>query len=227
MPPKGRLNGASPDPLAVLKEAIKAVPAVRYALGVVGIAAAASLIRAYFSSTRIAIYATLAVLGLMILLWAFAQLARLPEKWLKYPSLVVAWSLLGAFACMPILLVSSVFFDKPKPFVELRYLLDAKHPKQPTQTSTQSDMVKTEDAAKFAGTITETGTDLPLSGVRVRLKPGGPIIATTDSHGLYGFSQKGLVGARITVIFEADGHELRTESVYPSDKLDFQLRSTH
>ncbi len=64
---------------------------------------------------RSGVYATLAVLALMILLWLFAQLARLSEKWLKYPAMLVAWSLFGVFACVPVLLVSSVFFDNPPP----------------------------------------------------------------------------------------------------------------
>src|SRR5579862_1087122 len=103
-------NDAPVDPLAILREAIKHVKAVRWAFGVLGVAAAASLIRGFFSSTRTAVYATLTVLGLMVLLWLFGQLARLSDKWLKYPAIVVAWSLFIVVACVPILLVLSVFF---------------------------------------------------------------------------------------------------------------------
>lgn len=126
MAPPAANENAPTDPLAVLREAIKNVPAVRYASGVLGVAAAASLIRSYFSSMRIGVYATLAVLGLMLLLWIFAMLARLPDKSLKYPSIVVAWSLFSVVGCVPILLVLSVFFNVPRPFPELRSLFETK-----------------------------------------------------------------------------------------------------
>jgi hypothetical protein len=222
-PPRRENDTPSADPLAVLREAIKRVPAVRFAFGVLGVAAAASLMRAYFSSFRTAVYATLAVLVLMVLLWLFAQLARLPMTWLKYPAMLVAWSLFSVAACTPVFLFSSVFFNKPRPFAELRSLFDSKPSTDSDQAATPASAAKTNEPARFAGTITDYVTGLGLEGVSVHLKPHGPVMAKTNSEGFYVFSLPALPPERVTLIYEAAGHATLTESVYPSGKLDFQL----
>lgn len=223
MAPPAANKNASTDPLAVLREGIKNVPAVRYASGVLGVAAAASLIRGYFSSMRIGVYATLAVLGLMLLLWIFAMLARLPDKWLKYPAIVVAWSLFSVIACVPILLVLSVFFSVPRPFPELRSLFETK----PVISTDPGTGPAKSEPARFAGTITDSVTSKPLAEVEVRMTSGGPIMAKTDSDGVYRFSLATPPPESVTLIYEAPGHQRRTENVFPSQNLDFQLSPVH
>lgn len=74
MPPKtehsnDNLQSASPvTALSILKEAIKAVPAVRFALGVAGIAAAVAIVYGLISDLRVAVLGPILMFGLMIVL---------------------------------------------------------------------------------------------------------------------------------------------------------------
>jgi hypothetical protein len=219
MPPNRGPDSSSTNPLQTIREAMKAVPAVRYALGVVGVAAAASLIRAYFSSTQLAVYATVALLGLMVLLWGFAHLAGVPAKWLRYPASVLAWVIFVALASLPILLVSSVFFNWPKPFPELRTMFMATDSRISVPPTSEAD-------ARFAGFLTDAQTGQGIGGVKVRVAANGPVVATSGSDGFYEFSLTDASKTRVTVTYQANGYETITESVYPSDGLNFSLRQS-
>ena len=63
------------SPTKILKEAIAAVPAVRYALGISGIVAAIAVIFALGVDARVAIFGTIIMLVLMTLLVIFARLS--------------------------------------------------------------------------------------------------------------------------------------------------------
>jgi hypothetical protein len=105
--------------LGVINKAITAVPAVRYALGIVGVAAAAALITIYFrSGATAAIVGTALLLIAMILLRVFAHLASLPSgnPSLTILALSLAWAFVLLFCGFGILTASCVFFDKPKPY---------------------------------------------------------------------------------------------------------------
>lgn len=85
-----------PDPLTVIDKAIKAVPPVRYALGLAGIAAAAALIgifvRGFTVNTAIVI---VAVLVGMILLFVFSSLVMSGEnsKSSKLAGMFLMWAI--------------------------------------------------------------------------------------------------------------------------------------
>jgi hypothetical protein len=208
----------SADPLRILKQAIKAVPAVRFALGVLGVAAAASLVRAYFSSAREAVYATVTMLALMALLWVFVQLVRISPKSLKYPALTLTWAIFIATASLPIALISSVCFDWPKPFPEIRAVL--------APASSTTNATEGVRAAEFAGTITDALTQKTLQGVFIRAGAGSAPRATTDSNGYFEFSLPDYSSGRVVISFEKDGYEMRRESVLPSTHLDFAINKT-
>lgn len=107
------------NPLKVIREAISAVPAVKYALGIAGIAASLALATAFFSSTRAALFGIAAMLLLMVLLVVFAVLTKLAKKELRFPALVLTWTVLLVFVASTILTFTSVFFSTPKPFPTL------------------------------------------------------------------------------------------------------------
>jgi hypothetical protein len=205
----------SSDPLRILKQAIKAVPAVRFALGIVGVAAGASLIRTYFSSTRDSAYATAAMLVLMLLLWIFSQLVRISPKSLKYPVLTLAWAIFVVAACLPFAIISSVCFDWPKPITQFRALFDPR-----SSTASAIDDTKTPE---YAGTIIDALTRKTLDGVNVRAGLGTAPITRTDSNGYFEFSLPNYSSGRVELSFERDGYETRSESVLPSTHLDFAL----
>jgi hypothetical protein len=60
--------GTKMNPFKILKDAITAVPSVRYALGVAGIAAAVSIILGFIKDPEIAVFGILITIGLMYLL---------------------------------------------------------------------------------------------------------------------------------------------------------------
>src|SRR5713226_3256703 len=64
------------SPLAILNAARKAVPAVNYALGAAGIAAAAAIIIGFLGQGQATFIILGAMLVAMLLLFAFAQLVR-------------------------------------------------------------------------------------------------------------------------------------------------------
>jgi tetratricopeptide (TPR) repeat protein len=108
-PRSGPLSG----PLRILQDAIEAVPPVRYALGIAGIASAVALVRALGISLRVAFVGTVVMLLLMTVLVVFARLASLAKGLLRLPALVLTWFSLVLLMVVSALLVSCVFFRQP------------------------------------------------------------------------------------------------------------------
>jgi hypothetical protein len=83
-------------PPSILKEAIKAVPAVKYALGIGGIIAVIAIISAFGISFRVALLGAVVMIILMTVLVVFASIS--PKKlrvftFLPLSSLGFVWSL--------------------------------------------------------------------------------------------------------------------------------------
>ena len=104
------------QPLTVLQEAIRAVPAVRYALGVAGIVAVVALVRAFRLDFKVAIFGTITTLAFMVALVVFAKLTTTAKKHFLGPVLIMMWAFLIMVISSAALLFSSVFFDQPKEF---------------------------------------------------------------------------------------------------------------
>ncbi|MGL6097012.1 MAG: hypothetical protein ACRC7O_14610 [Fimbriiglobus sp.] len=99
-----------------LDRAIRAVPEVKWALGVVGVAAAVSIVLSLrFFTPWVAVVGTLAMFVFMVMLVVFAGLIRLQDSAKRGPALVLMW----AFVLVPVgwglLITSCVFFNVPKP----------------------------------------------------------------------------------------------------------------
>jgi hypothetical protein len=106
--------------MQLVREAIKAVPPVRYAVGVAGVMAALALGATLFKSPLAAVLGTLTMFILMVLLLLFsAAVAALGKGVFHIPVLVMTWAILLLFLTSATLTVSAVFFDKPKPFPTL------------------------------------------------------------------------------------------------------------
>ena len=113
-----------PRPLKLLREATRAVPAVRYALGLAGIMAALALGTALLRTPRAAVMGSLVMLALMVLLLVFAKAAAMSAGLVRGPALVMTWGIVTLFILASTLTVTSVFFDRPKPFSDLVAELD-------------------------------------------------------------------------------------------------------
>ena len=135
-------NGAtaftSLTPSAVLRAAIQQVPALKYALGVGGLAAVVAIaLLGWQLPPQHAILGALVVIVLMVVLVIFAALAKAKTRALQPLALVLAWSFLAVTVSVTLLFVSCAFFDRPK---SLPCLVDASKC-QPARTRTPSDNV--------------------------------------------------------------------------------------
>jgi hypothetical protein len=100
-------------PLRILQEAIKAVPAVKYALGVAGVAAAVALVYRFGIGPRVILLGTVVMFLLMTILVVFARLAALSKSSFNLPAQLLAWFSLLLLMAVSTLLVSCVFFRRP------------------------------------------------------------------------------------------------------------------
>lgn len=105
--------------LAVIREAMAVVPAVRYALGVAGIMAALALGTALLKTPQLALFGAAGMLGLMVLLVIFAAGTRLKSSAIRAPALFLMWAVLVLFVASASMAVTSVFFSVPKSFPDL------------------------------------------------------------------------------------------------------------
>lgn len=106
------------SPIHVLREAIKAVPAVRYALGVGGVIATVSLIQAFKIDPLVAFVSAIVMFALMGVLVVFARMSGLPRTKLVLPALVFTWFTLLLFMLVAASLFMSAFFKWP---LDLRF----------------------------------------------------------------------------------------------------------
>src|SRR5262245_56992150 len=89
--PPNPLPNTWAGPLALLKDAIKEVPSVRYAFGLVGIAAAISIVNGLLGNYRVAVIGTATALGFMVLLLIFQRLSVLDRGHFRFPALILLW----------------------------------------------------------------------------------------------------------------------------------------
>lgn len=100
----------------VIQSALKSVPAVRYAVGIAGIAASFALATSFFrGDKKAAFFGVCAMLVLMILLRIFSSLPR-QNRSLALIATFMMWCVSMTFMSVCILIVTSVFFLVPRPF---------------------------------------------------------------------------------------------------------------
>lgn len=102
----------------LLFDATRAVPAVRYAMGVTGVVAAVALSAAPFLNWREALVAAFVMFGPMTLLAVFSRGVSRSRSF-AVPALVMTWTIVLLFAASAVLAFSSVFFDYPRSFSSL------------------------------------------------------------------------------------------------------------
>ena len=109
---------SEPGALQILQAAIKKVPAVRYALGVAGVAGAAAMGVGFFQQKpEIAVFGTAIMLAFMVVLLVFATLSRMTNSpAIQYAALVMLWVTMLCFSAAVVLLTSSYFFHTPIDF---------------------------------------------------------------------------------------------------------------
>ncbi len=100
-------------PLAFLREAIQAVPAVKYALGVGGVVSLIAIVGSFGISYRVAVIGFPIILILMVLLVVFAKLADAKPQYFLVPLVALTWISIVAMVATVTLLFTGVFFKWP------------------------------------------------------------------------------------------------------------------
>jgi len=109
----------SPDPLAILKEAVKQVPALKYAIAVLGIVSVLVIVKMFQINAGTAWFGVIGVTVLMVLLFVFAKVVASPSTTVKGPVVFLIWSFLFLAVASAFLIVASLFFGWPRPFEDL------------------------------------------------------------------------------------------------------------
>lgn len=103
------------SPYKLVKDGIKAVPAVRYALGVAAIAAVIAIVSGFIKDYRIAVLGTIVMLALMSALVVFSSLARTAAKDVRPLALLLAWASVILIIATSVLIFTGFFFSWPRP----------------------------------------------------------------------------------------------------------------
>ena len=104
----------------LLQQAIRAVPAVKYALGIGGIVWVIAAVAALNVDYRVAVFGTIVMVVLMVLLLVFAKLAGTTAEAFVLPMTVLVWSSILLTTMVAVFLATSVFFRWP---LDLQYWL--------------------------------------------------------------------------------------------------------
>ncbi|MGA9996378.1 MAG: TIR domain-containing protein [Pyrinomonadaceae bacterium] len=108
-------NDSSISPIKILREAIRAVPAVKYALGVAGMAAAVAIVAGFSIDYKVAIFGTIIMSGLMFGLVLFSSFARQGAASLKPLALALAWTFVLLISATSFCIFTGFFFSWPRP----------------------------------------------------------------------------------------------------------------
>lgn len=109
------------DPFELLKSSVSAVPAMKYALALVGVLSVIAIASALKIDSRVAVIGTVIILVLMVVLVIFAKLASYKSSFFAAPALVFTWFALLLLMAVSVTLFTSVFFQKP---INLQYWVD-------------------------------------------------------------------------------------------------------
>ena len=100
------------NPLRALRRAQQAVPAVRYAMGLAGVAAATSIITSFVGDAQASVRTLGLVFAGMILLYVFAVMVR-SSKAAHKPAKVLVWVLVAAYVIFVSMTVTVFVFEWP------------------------------------------------------------------------------------------------------------------
>jgi hypothetical protein len=107
------------SPLDILKEARAAVPAVDYALGAAGIAAAGSIVVAFVGHDRAAIIILGGMFIAMILLFAFARLVAAQDVAINRAGIALLWMVTVFFGTFLLFTTTAVAFNWPQAWAQI------------------------------------------------------------------------------------------------------------
>lgn len=125
---------------------MKAVPAVKYALGVAGVAAAVAIIEGFKVDYKVAVLGTVIMFGLMFVLVIFSDFSRTSKPSLKPLSLTLAWTFAVLLVATSLFIFTGFFFSWPRPLDEIADRVTGSRTASPTLTPSPSPDVQPSPA---------------------------------------------------------------------------------
>lgn len=209
------------NPLEVLKRALAHVPAVKYALGVAGIAAAVAIVKIFLTDWLIAVFGIIVMMILMAVLYVFAKLTTVGSKDLRLAMLTLMWSSLILTISTGSLLFTSVFFGWP---INLRQLIPSSHKTISESNNSESNLNgdrtangqhqnSANEASYLRGQVVDANGN-PISGAQIEVMdlPGQYFRTATDG-GFYIERIPIRPGERARVYVSKEGYKKRNEYV--------------
>ena len=102
-----------PDPISLLREAIRAVPALKFALAVAGLGAVVAIVLGFQLKPSVAGFGVLIVLGLMFVVLVFSRYATTETPSSLGPATILVWFYTITTISATFLFVTSFFFGWP------------------------------------------------------------------------------------------------------------------
>lgn len=196
------------SPSNTLNQAIKKLPALKYALGLAGIAAALAIIKTLVTDLRLAVFGMVVMLVLMTVLFVFAKLTAASAKEIRLPAIALMWFSLLLTIASASLLFTSVFFAWP---IDLKRLVG------PQTTQAEQAPAENKTTAKttyLRGVVRDIKTKEGIAGavIEIELLPSKTFTTTSDG----GFSIEAIAAApgdSARVYVRKDGYVLGDEYV--------------
>jgi hypothetical protein len=158
------------SPMEILNAARKAVPAVDYALGVAGVAAAGAIVIALIGRGQAAAIILGAVFVAMLLLFAFSRLVAAQNRSIVNAGIFLLWASITFFVVFLIFTTTAVAIQWPIPWARVLGVYE-----------TDSFPVKSTTIKSYNGAVTETGEQIDWSNAKpLSISNNVPI---ADSHG--------------------------------------------
>lgn len=101
------------NPYKIINDAIKQLPSLKYALGVLAIVSVIAIALSFGIDNRVAIIGSLLVIFLMVLLLIFSRLVSGAKKEFYLPAVILLWFVLIASIITMSLMITSVFWGTP------------------------------------------------------------------------------------------------------------------
>jgi len=158
------------SPISALKEAVKAVPAMKYALAVLGLVAVVAIAAAWRVNFKVAVFGAVIILILMVALLVFARLTVVGAGFFLLPALILLYTFVLLTAATGVLLFTAAAFKWPPALHELIFG-PASPPAVPTSLQEEWEVkpIQVESEDGQTSTVSYTWTDIAQLGSEVWL----------------------------------------------------------
>jgi len=214
--------------LRIIKEAIKQVPSLKYAFGVLALVSIVAIASSMKLDYRVTVFGVIFVIIMAAVVLLFSRLSQLAAGHFKAPAIILLWFSLLVSIVVPSLLVSSVFFKAPLDLSQYITEFD--------KSLIQSEDVDNEDTASSDEIDGSKFSDINLSGFGsikfVDSWNGNLVAGFATPNQIVMFDDEKLSNSQIITIngspitFARDDRYLYLATEYPSSiqKIDLLLK---